>query len=107
MTAIEARRASLLGKFDAEHGVKLTYLPFIIEVVAAKLRRFPLLNASVEGNNIRLHGKVNIGIAVALEDGLIVPVIRDADAKGLPELAKAVVDLAGRGCSSRRARRLV
>jgi 2-oxoglutarate dehydrogenase E2 component (dihydrolipoamide succinyltransferase) len=101
MTAIEARRASLLGKFEAEHGVKLTYLPFIIEAVAAKLQRFPLLNASVEGNNVRFHGKVNIGVAVALDDGLIVPVIRDADAKDLLELARAVVDLAGRARSKK------
>jgi 2-oxoglutarate dehydrogenase E2 component (dihydrolipoamide succinyltransferase) len=77
-------------------GAKLTYLSFIIKAVADALRAVPVVNASVEGDSIVYHKEVNIGVAVALDWGLIVPVIKDADEKNLLGLSRAVADLAGR-----------
>ena len=65
----------------------------------AALRQYPLLNASLEGNNIIYHNEINIGIAVALENGLIVPVIRNADEKNVLGLQRSIVDLAARARS--------
>ena len=84
-------------KADYERqGAKLTYLPFIIKAVAAALKAVPVVNASVVGDNVVYHQDVNIGIAVALDWGLIVPVIRHADRKSLLELSQSVGDLATR-----------
>jgi 2-oxoglutarate dehydrogenase E2 component (dihydrolipoamide succinyltransferase) len=77
-------------------GAKLTYLSFIVKAVVDALREVPVVNASVEGEAIRYHKDVNIGIAVALDWGLIVPVIRSADEKNLLGLSKAIADLANR-----------
>jgi 2-oxoglutarate dehydrogenase E2 component (dihydrolipoamide succinyltransferase) len=77
-------------------GTKLTYLSFIVKAVVDALREVPVVNASVEGEAIRYHKDVNIGIAVALDWGLIVPVIRNADEKNLLGLSKAIADLANR-----------
>ena len=93
------------GGEDARNGTKpisrratassLTYLPFITARRRAKrCARIPLLNASIDGNNIIYHNEINIGIAVALENGLIVPVIRNADEKNVLGLQRAIVDLA-------------
>jgi len=65
----------------------------------AALRQYPVINASIDGNNIIYHNEINIGIAVALENGLIVPVIRNADEKNVLGLQRAIVDLAGRARS--------
>ena len=81
------------------YGFSLTYLPFIARAAVAALRQFPLLNASIEGNNIVYHNEINIGIAVALENGLIVPVIRNADEKNVLGLQRSIVDLAARARS--------
>jgi 2-oxoglutarate dehydrogenase E2 component (dihydrolipoamide succinyltransferase) len=96
MTAVRALKDSLAKDVEERHGARLTYMPFIINAVAAGLRRFPALNASIEGKDVRYHGRVHIGVAVALEQGLIVPVIRDADAMGIIEITLAVNDLARR-----------
>ncbi|HKO59428.1 MAG TPA: 2-oxo acid dehydrogenase subunit E2, partial [Thermoanaerobaculia bacterium] len=80
----------------AERGVKLTYLPFIVQAVIAALREFPVLNASMDENNVVYHRDLNIGIAVALEWGLIVPVVKNADEKNILGLAKAINDLGER-----------
>jgi 2-oxoglutarate dehydrogenase E2 component (dihydrolipoamide succinyltransferase) len=80
----------------AERGVKLTYLPFIVQAVIVALREFPILNASMDENNIIYHRDLNIGIAVALEWGLIVPVVKNADEKNILGLARAVSDLGER-----------
>jgi pyruvate dehydrogenase E2 component (dihydrolipoamide acetyltransferase) len=77
-------------------GAKLTYLSFIIKAVVNALRAVPVVNASVDGDNIVYHKNVNVGIAVALDWGLIVPVIKDADEKNLLGLSRAVADLAAR-----------
>jgi pyruvate dehydrogenase E2 component (dihydrolipoamide acetyltransferase) len=83
-------------RFAEVHGTKLTYMPFIFRAVAAALKANPKLNASVDGSNIVFKKDVNIGMAVALEWGLIVPVIRNADQLNLVGLAKTANDLADR-----------
>jgi 2-oxoglutarate dehydrogenase E2 component (dihydrolipoamide succinyltransferase) len=92
---IEAARAALKGEVEAA-GAKLSVLPFIVVATAAALREMPLLNASLDGDSIAYHGDINVGIAVALDNGLIVPVIRHADALTLKEIAVAIADLAKR-----------
>jgi 2-oxoglutarate dehydrogenase E2 component (dihydrolipoamide succinyltransferase) len=79
--------------------MSLTYLPFVVRATVVGLRTYPLLNASIEGNNIIYHNEINIGIAVALENGLIVPVIRQADEKNVLGLQRSIVDLATRARS--------
>ena len=81
------------------HGVKLTYLSFIMKAAVDALRAVPVINASVDGDNVVYHEDVNLGIAVALDRGLIVPVIKKADEKNLLGLSRAVVDLASRARS--------
>ena len=99
MTAVAHMRARNKAAFQANYGFSLTYLPFVTRAAAVALRQFPLLNASLDGNNILYHNEINIGIAVALENGLIVPVIRGADEKNVLGLQRAVVDLAARARS--------
>ena len=99
MTAVAQMRERNKASFQANYGFSLTYLPFITRAAVVALRQFPLLNASLDGNNIVYHNEINIGIAVALENGLIVPVIRGADEKNVLGLQRAVVDLAARARS--------
>src|SRR5262245_11786563 len=80
-------------------GAKLTYLSFILKAVVEGLKAVPVVNASIDGDNIVYHEDVNIGIAVALDWGLIVPVIKKADGSNLLGLSRAVADLAGRARS--------
>ncbi len=95
MTRIDQlRRAN--RKLYEERGAKLTYLGFIVKAVADNLRRHPVLNAAVQGTSIIYRGQINIGIAVALDWGLIVPVIRHADELSLLGIAKTMADLAER-----------
>jgi len=95
-----SRIAQLRGKYRQSYedrsGVKLTYLPFILKATVDALKSFPILNASVEGDAIVYKKDVNLGLAVALDWGLIVPVIRNADEKNVLGLARAVNDLADR-----------
>jgi 2-oxoglutarate dehydrogenase E2 component (dihydrolipoamide succinyltransferase) len=99
MTEVAKVRERSKGAFQANYGLPLTYLPFVTRAAAVALRHYPLLNASLDGNNILYHNEVNIGIAVALENGLIVPVIRNADEKNVLGLQRAIVDLAARARS--------
>ncbi|HWW89019.1 MAG TPA: 2-oxo acid dehydrogenase subunit E2, partial [Vicinamibacterales bacterium] len=80
-------------------GAKLTYLSFIVKATVDALRAVPVINSSVDGDNIVYHKDVNIGIAVALDWGLIVPVIKNADERNLLGLSRAIADLAGRARS--------
>jgi 2-oxoglutarate dehydrogenase E2 component (dihydrolipoamide succinyltransferase) len=89
-------REKLKAEFLERDGVKLTFLPFIIKAVIEGIRRWPIINSSVWGDHIVYKKDINIGIAVALDWGLIVPVIRNADEKSLLGLARAVNDLAER-----------
>ncbi len=99
MTKVAKMRERNKAAFQSSYGFSLTYLPFITRAAVVALRQFPLLNASLEGNNILYHNEINIGIAVALENGLIVPVIRAADEKNVLGLQRAIVDLATRARS--------
>ncbi len=99
MTVVRKLKDSRAAEYETQHKTKLTYLPFVLQAVARALRKHPKLNASIEGKNVRYHGEVHLGVAVALDDGLIVPVVRQADSKDLPTLAKVVSDLAQRARS--------
>jgi 2-oxoglutarate dehydrogenase E2 component (dihydrolipoamide succinyltransferase) len=99
MTKVAKQRERHKATFQQNYGFSLTYLPFIARACVAALRQYPLLNASLDGNNIIYHNDINIGIAVALENGLIVPVIRGADEKNVLGLQRSIVDLAARARS--------
>ena len=95
MTRVDQLRHRHRVAFE-ERGAKLTYMPFILKAVVDALKAFPVLNASLDGENVVYHKDVNLGLAVALDWGLIVPVIHHADEKNLLGLARAVNDLAER-----------
>jgi pyruvate dehydrogenase E2 component (dihydrolipoamide acetyltransferase) len=96
MTRIARLRERERKGFEQRNGVKLTYMPFIAAAAIDALRKFPVLNASLVGNDIHYHGNVNLGIAVALEWGLIVPVVRNSEAASFVALARSIYDLAAR-----------
>ena len=99
MTAVAKLRDRAKKEFQERNGFSLTFLPFVTSAAAEALRGFPLFNASIDGKNIVYHRDINIGIAVALEGGLIVPVIRNADERNVAGLQRAIVDLATRARS--------
>jgi 2-oxoglutarate dehydrogenase E2 component (dihydrolipoamide succinyltransferase) len=101
MTRIARLREREKFGFEQRNGVKLTYMPFIAAAVVEALQKFPILNASIEGNSIRYHQNVHLGIAVALEWGLIVPVVIGAENRSFLGLARAIADLAERARSKR------
>ena len=98
-TKVAKARDKAKGNVQAQYGFSLTFLPFVLPATCVALRQFPILNASIEGTNIIYHRDINLGIAVALENGLIVPVIRNADEKSVIGLQRAVADLAARARS--------
>ena len=93
---IDAIRREKGHDFQARNGVKLTYMPFIARAVIEALRSWPILNASLDSNDVVTHRDVNLGIAVALDWGLIVPVVKSAQDLSLSGLAKAIGSLADR-----------
>ena len=101
LTRVGRLRQKMRAQFEAETGQKLTYLPFIISVVVDSLKQFPVLNAAVAGPSIIYRKQYNIGIAVALDWGLIVPVIRSANDLSLSGLTKSLNDLAERARTKR------
>jgi 2-oxoglutarate dehydrogenase E2 component (dihydrolipoamide succinyltransferase) len=100
MTRVVERRAQMRGVFEAR-GVALTYLAFVARATVAELLERPRLNASLEGDEIVYHDDVNLGIAVALDDGLIVPVIHRAQRLSLEGIAAAVAELSERARTNR------
>jgi pyruvate dehydrogenase E2 component (dihydrolipoamide acetyltransferase) len=96
LTRIVKIREKEKAKYEQRNGVKLTYMPFITRAVVATLRKMPIVNASMEGDAIRYHQNVNVGIAVALDWGLIVPVIKQAEDKSFLGIARSIADLAER-----------
>jgi 2-oxoglutarate dehydrogenase E2 component (dihydrolipoamide succinyltransferase) len=98
-TKVSKARDKAKGNIQAQYGFSLTFLPFVLKATCVALRQFPILNASIEGTNIIYHRDINLGIAVALENGLIVPVIRNADEKSVIGLQRSVADLAARARS--------
>jgi 2-oxoglutarate dehydrogenase E2 component (dihydrolipoamide succinyltransferase) len=96
LTRVARVRARLKPEFEAQYGEKLTYLPFITQAVVQGLRKHPVINAAVRGTDVVYRKQYNLGIAVALDWGLIVPVIKRADSLNLAGLTRAINDLAGR-----------
>jgi pyruvate dehydrogenase E2 component (dihydrolipoamide acetyltransferase) len=96
VSGIAAIRAKMKNKFEETTGTKLTFMPFFVRAAVEGLRAFPTVNSSVDGTNIVLHKECNIGVAVALDWGLIVPVIKNAEEKNFLGLARAMNDLAER-----------
>jgi 2-oxoglutarate dehydrogenase E2 component (dihydrolipoamide succinyltransferase) len=96
MTGIANLRARVKGEFEKRHETKLTFMPFFLRAAVEALRAFPVVNSSVDGTNLVMHRDINLGIAVALDAGLIVPVIKGADEKNFLGLQRAVNDLAER-----------
>jgi pyruvate dehydrogenase E2 component (dihydrolipoamide acetyltransferase) len=96
MSAVSASRAKFKGEFETRYGAKLTFMPFFMRAAVEALRAFPTVNSSVDGTNIVLHKEINLGIAVSLDNGLIVPVVRNAEEKNFLGLQRSVNDLAER-----------
>jgi 2-oxoglutarate dehydrogenase E2 component (dihydrolipoamide succinyltransferase) len=96
MTNVAKFRKQNKAEFQGRYGTKLTYMPFIFQAVTNALRKFPVVNAQVSGDSIIYKGDINLGMAVALDWGLIVPVIKKADTLSLSGLALAANDLADR-----------
>ncbi|EGC17600.1 Dihydrolipoyllysine-residue succinyltransferase component of 2-oxoglutarate dehydrogenase complex [Kingella denitrificans] len=87
-------RAKYKEKFEKEHGVKLGFMSFFVKAAVAALKKFPVVNASVDGKDIVYHGYFDIGIAIGSPRGLVVPILRDADQMSIAEIEKAIVDYA-------------
>jgi 2-oxoglutarate dehydrogenase E2 component (dihydrolipoamide succinyltransferase) len=100
LSRIMAHRARTKADFERQ-GVKLTFMPYFIQATVAGLREVPIVNATFSDEGILMHQRINIGMAVAIPDGLIVPVLKDADDKSLLGLARAVNDLAERARTRR------
>ena len=83
-------------KFEKEHGVKLGFMSFFVKAVVAALRKYPIVNASVDGQDIVYHGYFDIGIAVGSERGLVVPILRDADQRSIAEIERQIADFGRR-----------
>jgi pyruvate dehydrogenase E2 component (dihydrolipoamide acetyltransferase) len=96
MTRIVRLRDRQRAAFEQRYGFKLTYMPFVALAAIDALRRFPILNASLVDSGIQYHGSIHLGIAVALEWGLIVPVVRESETLDFLALARAINDLATR-----------
>jgi 2-oxoglutarate dehydrogenase E2 component (dihydrolipoamide succinyltransferase) len=99
MTRIARLRDRERTGFEQRNGVKLTYMPFIAAAAIQALKKFPIVNSSLIDGNIHYHAHIHLGIAVALEGGLIVPVIREAERRNFADLARAINDLALRARS--------
>ncbi|GGY03174.1 2-oxoglutarate dehydrogenase complex dihydrolipoyllysine-residue succinyltransferase [Paludibacterium paludis] len=87
-------RAKYKDKFEKEHGVKLGFMSFFVKAAVAALKKFPVVNASVDGNDVIYHGYYDIGIAVGSPRGLVVPILRNADQMSIAEIEKQIADFA-------------
>jgi len=94
LTAIQELRARYKERFEKEHGVKLGFMSFFVKAGVAALKKFPVLNASVDGNDIIYHEYYDIGVAVSTDRGLVVPIVRDADNKDFAALEQEIADYA-------------
>lgn len=101
MTAVVQLHEKHKDEFEAREGIKLSYTPFFVKALVDTVRDYPILNSSVSGDKIVLKKSINVGIAVALDTGLIVPVIRDAQLKSFTGLSHAIHDLAERARTKR------
>lgn len=101
MTKVASLRAKAKDEFEQRYETKLTFMPFFVKAAVAGLRAFPTMNASLDGTNVVLHKEINIGIAVALDWGLIVPVVKGADEKNVLGIQRTLNDLAERARSKK------
>jgi pyruvate dehydrogenase E2 component (dihydrolipoamide acetyltransferase) len=101
ITRIVQLRNKTKSAFEQRHGARLTFMPFFVRAVIIGLQQFPIVNASIEGDNIRYHRHVNVGIAVALDWGLIVPVLKNADELNFLGLQRGISDLGERARSKK------
>jgi pyruvate dehydrogenase E2 component (dihydrolipoamide acetyltransferase) len=101
ITRIVQLRNKTKSAFEQRHGARLTFMPFFVRAVIIALQQFPIVNASIEGENIRYHRHVNVGIAVALDWGLIVPVLKNADELNFLGLQRGISDLGERARSKK------
>jgi pyruvate dehydrogenase E2 component (dihydrolipoamide acetyltransferase) len=101
VTRVVKLREKMKAKFEAATGNKLTFTPFFARAVVHGLRKWPIVNSSVEGDNIRYHSSINLGIAVALDWGLIVPVVKNAEERSFVGLQRAITDLGERARSKK------
>lgn len=96
LKAVMALRSQYKDQFEKKHGAKLGFMSFFTQAVVASLKRFPSVNASIDGQDIVYHGYYDIGIAVSTERGLVVPVLRDADQMSMAEMESNISDYASR-----------
>ena len=101
MTKVAALRAKSKDEFEKRYETKLTFMPFFVKAAVAGLRAFPTLNGSLDGTNVILHREINVGIAVALDWGLLVPVVKNADEKNILGIQRNMNDLAERARSKK------
>jgi 2-oxoglutarate dehydrogenase E2 component (dihydrolipoamide succinyltransferase) len=96
MSAVSALRERLKERVEKEHGVKLSFMPFFARAACMALKAYPVVNAQIDGDSIVYKHYVNLGIAVASEQGLVVPNVKDADRKGMVEISRDIAGLAKR-----------
>jgi 2-oxoglutarate dehydrogenase E2 component (dihydrolipoamide succinyltransferase) len=94
LTAIQELRARYKERFEKQHGAKLGFMSFFVRASIEALKKFPVLNASVDGNDIIYHEYYDIGVAVSTDRGLVVPIVRDADSKDFAAIEKEIADYA-------------
>lgn len=94
MKPIMDLRAKYKEKFEKEHGVKLGFMSFFVKAAVAALKKFPIVNASVDGEDIIYHGYFDIGIAIGSPRGLVVPILRDADQMSIAEIEQTIANFA-------------
>jgi 2-oxoglutarate dehydrogenase E2 component (dihydrolipoamide succinyltransferase) len=94
LTAVNELRSRYKERFEKQHGVKLGFMSFFVKACIEALKKFPVVNASVDGSDIIYHEYYDIGVAVSTERGLVVPIVRDADAKSFAQIEKEVADYA-------------
>ncbi len=92
MAPVMAMRKQYGEKFEKTHGVRLGFMGFFVKAAVAALQKFPILNASVDGNDIVYHGYIDIGIAVGSPRGLVVPILRDADQMSIADIEKKIAE---------------
>jgi 2-oxoglutarate dehydrogenase E2 component (dihydrolipoamide succinyltransferase) len=101
MQAVIDLRGRYRDRFEKEHGVRLGFMAFFVKAAVAALQRYPVVNASVDGNDIVYHGYFDIGIAVASARGLVVPIIRNADQLSIAGIEKTIADFGKRAQEGR------
>ena len=92
MAPVMALRKQYGDKFEKAHGVRLGFMAFFVKAAVAALQKYPILNASVDGNDIVYHGYIDIGVAVGSPRGLVVPILRDVDQMGFADIEKKIAE---------------